>query len=121
MSKNFLVKLAIIILAAVAVFFHFVGQPSPPIKVTPEVEERVEEAKPALSADEDAYLTLLAESVIAGGPPKDGIPSIDNPKYTSAAEGDEWLLANDAVFGVDYKGVCGGLSAKNSCLARNCQ
>jgi hypothetical protein len=73
------------------------------MEFAPKIKESMEKARPMLSEDEDAYLTLLAESAISGGPPKDGIPSIDNPKYAAAAEGDEWLLPNDVVFGVDYK------------------
>lgn len=29
--------------------------------------------------------------VLSGGPPKDGIPAIDNPKFVSVSEADEWL------------------------------
>lgn len=40
--------------------------------------------------------------VAGGGPPKDGIPALDNPKYVSAQE---TKLAPEAiVFGVNYKG-----------------
>jgi len=31
------------------------------------------------------------EEILSGGPPKDGIPSIDNPKFVSASEADKWL------------------------------
>lgn len=31
------------------------------------------------------------EEIISGGPPKDGIPSIDNPKFASVAEAQKWL------------------------------
>ena len=29
--------------------------------------------------------------ILSGGPPKDGIPSIDNPKFVSSSKADEWL------------------------------
>lgn len=29
--------------------------------------------------------------ILSGGPPKDGIPAIDNPRFISVAEADEWL------------------------------
>ena len=29
--------------------------------------------------------------ILSGGPPKDGIPSIDAPKFQSTSESDEWL------------------------------
>jgi len=41
----------------------------------------------------------------SGGPPKDGIPSIDNPKFTSVSEADKFLSGDDPVLGLDYKGV----------------
>lgn len=31
------------------------------------------------------------EEILSGGPPKDGIPSIDNPKFIFITEADEWL------------------------------
>lgn len=31
------------------------------------------------------------EEILSGGPPKDGIPSIDNPKFVSVGEAEKWL------------------------------
>jgi hypothetical protein len=42
----------------------------------------------------------LRANVQSGGPPKDGIPSIDEPKFVSPAKGDEFLDQDDVVFGV---------------------
>ncbi|GIK57421.1 MAG: hypothetical protein BroJett015_30840 [Chloroflexota bacterium] len=35
--------------------------------------------------------TIPFSEILSGGPPKDGIPAIDNPKFISIAEADEWL------------------------------
>lgn len=35
--------------------------------------------------------------ILSGGPPKDGIPSIDNPKFQSTREADEWLSQREPV------------------------
>jgi len=43
--------------------------------------------------------------IIGGGPPKDGIPSIDNPKYVSVEEANEWIADNELVLAITYKGV----------------
>jgi hypothetical protein len=59
----------------------------------------------APAAHDDAFLSLLEKHVASGGPPKDGIPAIDKPQYTSAPEADKWLAPDDVVFGVDYKGL----------------
>jgi hypothetical protein len=48
----------------------------------------------------DYHFSLLRSHVQSGGPPKDGIPSIDRPKFVDAAKGDEFLDADDVVFGV---------------------
>jgi hypothetical protein len=47
----------------------------------------------------------FTQNIQSGGPPKDGIPPIDRPKYISAAEADKLLQANDIVFGLNYHGI----------------
>jgi hypothetical protein len=37
-----------------------------------------------------------------GGPPKDGIPSIDNPKFTSVEEADSWINEKEPVIVLEY-------------------
>lgn len=59
----------------------------------------------AVSGQPASRLDELARNVISGGPPKDGIPPIDRPRYVSAAEGDTFLRPGDIVFGLDYRGV----------------
>ncbi len=45
------------------------------------------------------------EKIRSGGPPKDGIPSIDNPKYVSLEEAEGWIQDNELVLAIIYKGV----------------
>jgi len=40
-----------------------------------------------------------------GGLPKDGIPSIDAPRFVSTEEADEWIADNELVLALTYKGV----------------
>ncbi|MCP6720293.1 MAG: DUF3179 domain-containing protein [Patescibacteria group bacterium] len=35
--------------------------------------------------------SIPLEELLGGGPPKDGIPSIDNPKFITTGEADKWL------------------------------
>jgi hypothetical protein len=35
--------------------------------------------------------TVPYADILSGGPPKDGIPAIDQPRYVTVAEADEWL------------------------------
>ena len=41
--------------------------------------------------------TVEWSSILSGGPPKDGIPAVDNPQYESIAAGDEWLEDQEPV------------------------
>ncbi len=45
------------------------------------------------------------KKIIGGGPPKDGIPSIDNPQFVSLDEADQWIEDNELVLAIIYKGV----------------
>lgn len=45
------------------------------------------------------------EKIVGGGPPKDGIPSIDNPKFVGVAEADQWIQDNELVLAIIYQGV----------------
>jgi len=42
---------------------------------------------------------------LGGGPPKDGIPAIDSPKYESIAEARTWLVDRSPVISVELDGV----------------
>ena len=44
------------------------------------------------------------EDILSGGPPRDGIPSIDSPKFISAAEVDR-LLPGSRILGLEINGV----------------
>jgi hypothetical protein len=44
------------------------------------------------------------KKIRGGGPPKDGIPSINNPKYQFLSEVD-WIEDNELVLAIEYKGV----------------
>jgi len=39
--------------------------------------------------------------ILSGGPPKDGIPAIDNPKFVSVSEADDWLEDVEPVIMID--------------------
>ncbi len=44
------------------------------------------------------------DEILSGGPPKDGIPAIDTPKFISVAEADAWLKPNEAVALINVNG-----------------
>jgi hypothetical protein len=42
--------------------------------------------------------------ILSGGPPRDGIPAIDAPKFVSVGEADAWLKPNEAVALINVNG-----------------
>ena len=44
------------------------------------------------------------DEFLSGGPPRDGIPPIDNPKFVSPGEADQWLEGLEPVIFVDIEG-----------------
>lgn len=45
------------------------------------------------------------DKLVGGGPPKDGIPSIDNPLFVSLEEADQWIEEDELVLAISFKGV----------------
>ena len=43
----------------------------------------------------------------SGGPPRDGIPPIDNPAYVSLTDADQWLEPQEPVIAVEHRGEAG--------------
>lgn len=48
--------------------------------------------------------TISFADVISGGPPKDGIPAIDNPRFVSVEEADSWIADRESVLVVSQGG-----------------
>ncbi len=53
--------------------------------------------------DFDRSIVDMSE-IMSGGPPKDGIPSIDQPKFDSVQQAQAWLGAREPVIRVDLNG-----------------
>ena len=53
--------------------------------------------------DLDNTLVDLSE-IMSGGPPKDGIPAVDSPKFISTAKAGEWLDEKEPVIVIDVGG-----------------
>ncbi|MCI0393891.1 MAG: DUF3179 domain-containing protein [Chloroflexi bacterium] len=48
--------------------------------------------------------TIRYEEILSGGPPRDGIPSIDDPQFISPAAAGEWLAGNEPVVALEIDG-----------------
>ena len=51
-----------------------------------------------------SFRTISTGELLSGGPPRDGIPSIDDPQFVSSAEAEEWLAGNEPVIAVEFNG-----------------
>jgi hypothetical protein len=69
-------------------------------------ENQNENLAQTIKVDERGVKYIIHPSKIrSGGPPKDGIPSIDDPKFVSAEEADVWIADNELVLALVHKGV----------------
>ncbi len=57
-----------------------------------------------LSFGQEIKHTVPLDKIVSGGPPQDGIPSIDNPKFQSVQEADEILEDSELVLGLNING-----------------
>ena len=56
-------------------------------------------------ATDFSRIAVPIEEIASGGPPKDGIPSIDRPKFVSGDDADQWLGPTEPVLVVEHDGV----------------
>ncbi|HSF49638.1 MAG TPA: DUF3179 domain-containing protein [Nitrososphaeraceae archaeon] len=57
-----------------------------------------------LSLGQEIKHTVPLDKIVSGGPPQDGIPSIDNPKFQSVQEADEILEDSELILGLNING-----------------
>jgi hypothetical protein len=71
-----------------------------------EIVNVVQTDKGEIKTTEDGTKFLVDPSKIkGGGPPKDGIPSIDDPKFVSVSEADAWIDDEQLVLALSHKGT----------------
>ena len=61
-------------------------------------------ADPAFNGFDVSNANIPREQILRGGPPRDGIPSIDEPKFVPAARVD-YLRDDDIVIGLEREGI----------------
>jgi hypothetical protein len=73
---------------------------------TEDVENEDVKMNPEIKVDEQGVKYIVhPNKLMKGGPPKDGIPSIDNPKYVTVSDADEWIQDNELVLAIIYKNI----------------
>jgi len=70
-------------------------EPAPATELSAEIKEL---------SDGTRYL-VHPDKIQSGGPPPDGIPSIDNPEYVTVSDADAWIEDNELVLALSYRGV----------------
>lgn len=61
-------------------------------------------AEPEMNDFNLAEATIPVKEIHSGGPPRDGIPSIDEPKFEDVEAADKWLRDKDPVVSVELEG-----------------
>ena len=80
--------------------------------------ERFERVLRATWATDFTRSIISFDEIMTGGPAKDGIPAIDQPRFESTAEADGWLGRPGTGAGGGYRRRCPGVSGANYGLAR---
>ena len=69
-----------------------------------QTRRRFEQSLRAEWATDFTRATIDYADIVTGGPPKDGIPSIDAPQFESVADADQWLDDREPVQAVHLNG-----------------
>ena len=72
------------------------GSPPTP-RVTLDHEERPPSGASSEFSTDFSIHSVPYSEILSGGPPKDGIPAIDNPQFVSVTDADEWLVDREPV------------------------
>ncbi len=78
---------------------------SSPPATTPEPAERSPAGAVSQFDTDFAIHSVPYDEILSGGPPKDGIPAIDAPKFVGIEEADEWLEPQEPVILVEVGDV----------------
>ncbi len=103
MNPKFLVSLIVAgaVLAALTVSFSF---ESKPLVVSPLISNAdLSYLEPMIMETNGVKHNISLDKIKDGGPPKDGIPSIDNPQFVDADDAD-FVSDSDTVIGLEING-----------------
>lgn len=87
-------------------FIACTAQPQPAqVESTTQESSFIPLANREIQTSDNLQYIVPPNEILSGGPPKDGIPSIDNPTYVSAKEADAWIADNELLLAINYKGI----------------
>ncbi len=99
MRKVFLLSIVSVLVITLASCAQPTTPPAPP---PAPASEEVYDIKTDASGTK--YI-VNPSKIMGGGPPKDGIPSIDNPKFVTVGEADQWIQDNELVITIIRNGI----------------
>jgi hypothetical protein len=77
---------------------------SNPTSITIAAVDNTNSAAASVTAEEKEKSIVPLDQIVSGGPPPDGIPSIDNPKFISVQEASKFLEDSELVLGLNING-----------------
>ena len=86
-----------------------------------ERELRLAGIRPGIWETDFSKRSVPYNEIFSGGVPRDGIPSIDDPKFVSVEEAAQWLEDKEPVIALEIDGEARGVPAADIDLARNRQ
>lgn len=96
-KKSIIIVIILVLVAGIAFYLLDISKQQPLVTA-------VENQSIKVTAEGVKYI-VDPDKIISGGPPKDGIPSIDKPKFVSVEEADKWIQDDELVLAIIYKGV----------------
>jgi len=104
MKKNIFLITVGALVASLAVMYMRTYNTSSPLDEGSDTQLTSEEKNMDIKlTDKGVKYIVDPDKIVGGGPPKDGIPSIDNPTFVSVAEADEWIEDDELVLAITYK------------------
>jgi len=75
-----------------------------PTSITIASVDNTNSAAAAVTAEEKEKSIVPLDQIVSGGPPPDGIPSIDDPQFVSVQEASKFLEDSELVLGLNING-----------------
>ncbi len=102
--QAFIIISVVIICTFAIVYYLFAVQNLRKEALDPSTNNTAEEIDKDIM-DEETKHSVPLEDIVGGGPPMDGIPSIDDPKYVSVSDASKFLKDDDSGISIDMDGV----------------
>ncbi|MDX1607824.1 MAG: DUF3179 domain-containing protein [Candidatus Spechtbacterales bacterium] len=101
LGKKTIIVFVLFVTVTGAVYHYFVGGS---FNLPEGTTKKVQLRDKTIMETENTKHSIPIEEIRSGGPPKDGIPSIDDPKFISTEKADNFLDGNDVGLGIKYRG-----------------